>query len=50
LLPFEANAAEALPADVGAALAEFRRSIPDNFDRTYIACRCSVLPNEHLCG
>src|SRR5215469_149081 len=36
LLPFGANADEELPPDVGAALAEFRRSIPDNFDRTYV--------------
>jgi hypothetical protein len=36
LLPFGANADEELPPDVSAALAEFRRSIPDNFDRTYV--------------
>src|SRR5215468_8588573 len=36
LLPFGANADEELPPDVGAALAQFRRSIPDNFDRTYV--------------
>ncbi len=36
LLPRQTNADEGLPADVGAALAQFRRSIPSNFDRTYV--------------
>lgn len=36
LLPAGANAYQGLPIDIGAALARFRRSIPDNFDRSYI--------------
>ena len=36
LLSVGANASEALPPDVSAALARFRRSIPHNFDRTYV--------------
>ena len=36
LLPAGANADEGLPSDVGAALAQFRKSIPSNFDQDYV--------------
>jgi cytochrome P450 len=36
LLPIQAIAYEGLPTDVGAALARFRSTIPENFDRTYV--------------
>jgi hypothetical protein len=36
LLPPGANADEGLPSDVGAALAQFRKSIPSNFDQDYV--------------
>jgi hypothetical protein len=36
LSPLPANADEGLPSDVGAALAQFRKSIPSNFDQNYV--------------
>lgn len=36
LLPVGANADSGLPLDVGAALAQFRKSIPNNFDQDYV--------------
>jgi cytochrome P450 len=36
LLPLGANAAEGLPTDVGAALAQFRKSIPSHFNQDYV--------------
>ena len=36
LLPIGATADEGVPPDVGAALAQFRKSIPSNFDQDYV--------------
>ena len=51
LLPIGAKAYDTLPPDVGAALARFRRSIADNFDRAYVEHVVRpILPDEHLRG